>query len=441
MNEEKYEPALFEFNNAIKANPKFADSYYQRGRCYLYLNKNTDAKKDLDKAVELDPDKAMYYNTRGLACENLGDTLGAISNFKQAISKDSMDFRPYYNMSRTLEGQQKPKEALAFINAALQKNPADGNNYVTKGSILQALKDTVAAINVYETALRVDSNSYGANYSLSILYNEKGKFKQALKHINRAINADIKNPEGYVERGLILENLKDTVEALKNYNKAIELDNTFSFAYFTRGSYYQIHGNSTAAIADFSKMINLDPNDADAYVSRAECYSDTDNCASAILDLEVAKKLTPNDPDVHFQIGICQDETRYYREAIESFSKAISIDSTASEYFYSRGNSYYNLELLDVASKDYFQALKLDSTSAGPYFNLGNIHFDKKEFDLAIKYYDKYLLMEPKDSDALVNRGICKNGLGLEKEACEDWKAAAVLNSFEAKENLKKFCK
>src|SRR5207248_1867338 len=86
MGEEKYELAIGELKNAINANPKFAESYYQRGRCYLNLGKNVDAKNDLDKAIELDPKKAIYYNGRGLSLENLNDTLNAISNYKQAIS-------------------------------------------------------------------------------------------------------------------------------------------------------------------------------------------------------------------------------------------------------------------------------------------------------------------------------------------------------------------
>src|ERR1044071_2437204 len=53
ISEEKYELAIGELKNAIAANPKFAESYYQRGRCYLNLGKNADAKKDLDKAIEL----------------------------------------------------------------------------------------------------------------------------------------------------------------------------------------------------------------------------------------------------------------------------------------------------------------------------------------------------------------------------------------------------
>lgn len=440
MNEEKYEDALVQLKSAVSAGSKVAETYYQRGRCYLNLGKNEEALKDLIKATELDP-KAIYYNTRGLAYENLNDTLRAHSDYGIAISKDSTNSQFYYNMARILDMEQLPKAALPFINRAILKNPADGNNYITKGQILQELKDTVGAIAAYNTALSNDSNFYGANYALAIIYDNKEQYKLALKYVEKAIAAEVKNPEGYVEKGLILENLKDSAGALKNYSIAIDLDKNFSFAYFTRGSYYQNHNNSAAAIADFSKIIALDPNDADAYMARAECYSDTSNCAAALLDLEVAKRLTPKDPEVYFKIGICQDETRYYREAIESFNKAIALDSTANEYYYSRGNSYYNLELLDIAEKDYMKALKLDSTDAGPYFNLGNIHFDKKEFDVAISYYDKYLTAEPKDADALVNRGICKNGLGFEKEACTDWKAAEALKSFEATENIKKFCK
>jgi tetratricopeptide (TPR) repeat protein len=441
MNEEKYEPALAEFKKAIAANPKFAESYYQRGRCYMNLGKFTDARTDLGLAIDLDSKKAAYYNLRGIACENLNDTVNALKDYSTAVLVNNTDPAAFANLSRISAAQGKQQDALGQINTAIRLGPKEKSYYVSKGDLLQALKDTSGAINAYKEALNSDSSFYAANYALAILYNEKEKFKEALMYVERAISTEVNNPEGYVEKGLILENMKDSVGALKNYNKALELDKNFSFAYFTRGNYYQAHGNSTAAIADFSKLISLDPNDADAYISRAECYSDTDNCAQAIIDLEAAKKINPNDPEIYFQIGICQDETRYFREAIESFNKAITIDSLNSSYYYSRGNSYYILEQLDLAQKDYFKALKVDSTNTGAYFNLGNIHFDRKEFDKAIPYYDKYLKMEPKDADAMVNRGICKQGLGNNKEACEDWKTASAAGNFEAKENLKKFCK
>jgi tetratricopeptide (TPR) repeat protein len=438
--EKRFEEAAKEFSYAISQKAG-AESYYYRGRCYLYFGKNKEAKKDFDKAVELDNKKSDYHNLRGVAAENLGDSLSAISSYMSAISADSTNFKPYNNLARAYEARRNYKEALRFIERSIKHAPKDAENYFIKGSILEATGDTAMAISAYEYSLQLDSMYAGPAYVLSYLYNSKKDYTKAIKYAEKVMRIDPKNADAYNEKGRAEEALHDSLGALKSYNRAIELDPKNTFAYYNRGNLYSYLGMNLAAIYDFSKIITLDPNDADAFYSRAECFADTGNYASALSDLEMAKKLNPKDPDIYFQIGICQDETRFYREAIESYNTAIKLDSLNEGYYYSRGNTYYNLEDLDNAHKDYLKALQLDSTETAPYFNLGNIHFDKKEFELALPYYDKYLKNNPKDGDAYVNRGICLKELGKTREACVDWNKAATLNSNEAKENLKKFCK
>lgn len=437
----QYEKALVEFKNAVNANSKNPEAYYQRGRCFLYLNNFTEAKRDLDKAIELAPNTAAYYNLRGAAYENMGDTVNAVKNYNKTIGIDSTDARGYISLARVFEAQNKHEDAIRIADLGIKKSVNQLTLFVIKGNVLQSLKDTTKAISAYKLALKKDSLMFGSNYALALICFERNKPKEALRFIENAIKGEPENGDGYIEKALILEELNDTIGAIAAYNKAVSIDSLNTFAYFTRGIYYKSHGNSAAAILDFSKVIRIDPTDADAYLSRGESFADTSNCEVALKDFEKAKKLTPNDPEVYFHIGLCQDETRYYREAIETFNYAIKLDSTNTQYFYSRGNTKYNLELLDDAKKDYFKALQLDSTNTGPLFNLGNIHFDRKEYENAIKYYDRYLAIETKDADAMVNRGICKNALGFEKDACEEWKKAAELGNFDAKENMKKFCK
>ncbi len=63
-NEGKMEKALEMFNEAIKRVPDKADPYYYRGLCHMRMQKNSEAKKDFQKFLELAPDHPKASEAR-----------------------------------------------------------------------------------------------------------------------------------------------------------------------------------------------------------------------------------------------------------------------------------------------------------------------------------------------------------------------------------------
>lgn len=56
FNEGKMDQALEQFDRVVKENPTNGDAYYYRALVYLNKGKNAEAKADLQKVLELDPD-------------------------------------------------------------------------------------------------------------------------------------------------------------------------------------------------------------------------------------------------------------------------------------------------------------------------------------------------------------------------------------------------
>ena len=52
--QQKYREAAIQFENAIQADPKYAESHYELARCLLELNIEVDAYQELKKAINLD---------------------------------------------------------------------------------------------------------------------------------------------------------------------------------------------------------------------------------------------------------------------------------------------------------------------------------------------------------------------------------------------------
>jgi tetratricopeptide (TPR) repeat protein len=66
FNEGKMDQALAQFDRAVKENPKLADAYYYRALTYLNQDKKPQAKADLQKLLEIDPNNKYAKDARDM---------------------------------------------------------------------------------------------------------------------------------------------------------------------------------------------------------------------------------------------------------------------------------------------------------------------------------------------------------------------------------------
>src|SRR5260370_18370610 len=82
---EDADPAIQEYNQAIRQRPNHAEPFYNRGMAYYQLGKDQEAVNDFEKAIELKPDYVPAYLSRGLALTKLGQYPQAVRDFVQVI--------------------------------------------------------------------------------------------------------------------------------------------------------------------------------------------------------------------------------------------------------------------------------------------------------------------------------------------------------------------
>lgn len=65
--QKNYKNAILEFDNCISQKSNYAEAYFQRGTCYLLLNKHNIALVDFNQALRLDSSLYEAYYNRALA--------------------------------------------------------------------------------------------------------------------------------------------------------------------------------------------------------------------------------------------------------------------------------------------------------------------------------------------------------------------------------------
>ncbi len=94
-----YQGALADYNRLIKANPRSANAYYNRGLLKAAnLQDYQGALADYNRAIQLKPTYDAAYTNRGnLKATNLQDYQGALADYNRAIALKPRNGNAYYN--------------------------------------------------------------------------------------------------------------------------------------------------------------------------------------------------------------------------------------------------------------------------------------------------------------------------------------------------------
>lgn len=106
------EKAIEYYTKALIEAPNDCNILSDRGVAYLHLNNQELCLKDLDLAVDLQPDYAFRYSCRAYAKRRFGDLDGAVSDYEKAVELDPEDSIAHNNLGLILEerGYQKKAE-------------------------------------------------------------------------------------------------------------------------------------------------------------------------------------------------------------------------------------------------------------------------------------------------------------------------------------------
>lgn len=176
-----YDQALIAYTEAINLNPELAYIYNSRGWTYHLLKQYELAITDYDKAIGLDPDFTYAYNNRGWAYQILEEYDKAIKDFDQAISLSPNYVDAYNNRGQAYHEMGNYEEAIVNFNTAIELSPETANLYNNRGNSYRRLQRYDNAISNYTEAIRF-------NGQYAIAYNNRGFTYEEIGDCEKSIN-------------------------------------------------------------------------------------------------------------------------------------------------------------------------------------------------------------------------------------------------------------
>lgn len=372
-------------NEAIVANPKLVEAYTIRASILADAKLFRRAIRDLDRAIELDPDNARYRNTRGYFHLMLQDDGPAMEDFNEAIALDPNYAQPFNNRGLvriSLAGYYRQQEDFERAGTELKK-----------------------AVGEFDVALRIDKAYVDA-------------------HNNR---------------GFALLQAKKYDEAIASFSQAIELNDKYVNAWNNRGQAQALAGRHEQAINDLTRAIELQPGSLEFFELRAQSYKATEQLALArqdldhvqwSLELDVLNRQLNSDPK-NSQHWIArgdhlQKEARW-EDAFKNYTDALVLAPDSLEAVIGQASVLFHQGKLDEALAACNSVLTREA-HRDAYSLRGDIHARQGKYDDAIADYKMAQRFDSGVAQTYLRRSEQKQAAGDIQQASADMIQAAKMD-------------
>jgi Flp pilus assembly protein TadD len=125
-----FENAVYWYSRAISVSPDEAELYSERAVAYFHRKMLKESLADMDKAQALEPKKPYRYSSRAYIKDAMGDTQGAVEDYRIAIQLDPEDAVAHNNLGLLEEklGHMAQAKAMFDLADALAKNESGSDD-------------------------------------------------------------------------------------------------------------------------------------------------------------------------------------------------------------------------------------------------------------------------------------------------------------------------
>ena len=175
-----------------------ANTLINRAALYKDLRRNDEALRDLNEAIQLDPEQARAYELRGYVHGVGGRIDQAVADFDQAVELDPRRGASWANRGMAYSQQGDMVTALESYDRAIALEPNTAHHRAQRGRIRLTLEDYAGAVEDCTQALRLDPRRAEARVYRADALHELGKPAEARRDLEEALRV---LPPGHPNRG------------------------------------------------------------------------------------------------------------------------------------------------------------------------------------------------------------------------------------------------
>jgi tetratricopeptide (TPR) repeat protein len=435
MKQKHYGDAAVEFRNAIRLDPRSADTYYQLAQAEIAQQNWAGAYGDLQKAIELDPAQLDARLTRGRLFLAARQFDKAEEDANAVVRQDPRSAAAYELLGYTLGSQQKLKPALEAFSKVAELQPNDAHSYLNIGLVEISLRRFNDAEEHLKKAVQMDPKLLKATTDLANLYHLQGKLPEARETLQAGVQNNPDAPQLYVFWANLLSDVGKSTDAEGVLDKLRNQMPKSSDAAIAIGDYYLRKNDVDKALAEYRRGLSESVGNLEIEKRMQDLYLTSNQTEQAAkLDSQLMSQ-APKDILVtvlHGRLLLAQGKKQ---DAIIALQDAVKNAPNSAMAHYYLGLTHWQNENLGQANSELKEALKASPASPGlPLVlrSLVQLNLAQNNTSEAQVYAQELVQKNPADVNARLQLGSIYLSEGQLRQAEEQFVAARQLSPNQA---------
>ncbi len=367
FNEGKYREASIQFQNALQADPRFAEGHYQLAQCYIKLQIWQGVFTELSRVVEIQPN---HFKAR----IELADLLVAGKEYKRAqeqveavLKQEPDNVDALIQQAKIYSSLNETMQALATMDRAQKFAPNRADVHLVLAQIQGAAQQAAVAEKSFKRAQELDPKSVATLFAVATFYQQQARWAEAERALRQAIAAEPRNRTARVQlAGLFLRRNQKAqaeqvvMEAKKDFGAGSE-------GYRMLGDFYFNFGELDKAFAEYEtlfrqhpddllvkknyiqlllirnriddaaklndEILEANPKDTEGLTAQGQILNRRGKPADAIRSLEAALKNEPDNPQARYNLGIAFRLTGNIGQAQKEWREAVRLRPQMSDAY------------------------------------------------------------------------------------------------------------
>lgn len=296
LNKEDFDTAAQDYQDYLAKKPDDALAHFQLGYAYTGMKKNEEAKKEYEKAIELDPEMGAAYLNLGLTLLDT-DAAGAVEPLEKAVELKPDEPRPKFLLGWAYERTGKLPQAVEQYRVAEKLDAKNFNISFALARTLLAMNRPAEAEPEFRAAIALRADSAPAHLGLAQSLLAEKKLDAAETELAAYLAAQPNDTDMRIDHASVLEDL---------------------------GKYDEV-------IAELDKLGAASSGNVRVLKLRSVAYFEKKRYADAIPPLQQAATLAPQDPEIPARLGHLYLENKEYPKAIKELGVALKMDPSSTD--------------------------------------------------------------------------------------------------------------
>lgn len=288
------------------------------------------------------PDAVIPFERLGLLYFKAGRDSDAITAYREAAYRNSLNADVYYNLGRLYEKRNQFDEAIVHYKRTIERKPDHADARLKIADLRLSRGNTPEAVEQYVEFLKLKPESADIHLKLARLFLKNKQFSYA--------------EDSYKT---VLKLAPDNLDANRDL-----------------ASIYRNNGNNEKAMEHYKKALELQKDDAETRSALVAIYVKEKKYDELTELLKQSVEIAPDDPNNHYKLGLIYDFNKDYENAIASYQKATALNPDHARALNALGRAYLKTGRLSEAREALEAAKKADPNLVEASILLNNMQDD-----------------------------------------------------------------